>query len=138
MKKRYYSGVLVTVVALAAMLTACGSDNNTTNSLAPFSPEIVNNQDAFQFQVTDAENVTTTVSYTWQNTGTQATVNQSSTVTGGTVTVTLFDADSTQVYTSGLLASATEQSSVGTAGAWTVVVTLTNGSGTLNFRAEKL
>ena len=106
--------------------------------LAPFQPEIVNNQDAFQFQATDVKNVTATLHYPWQNTGMQATVNHSTALTGGTATVTIFDADSAQVYTSPLLASATEQTVSGLAGTWTVKVVLTNASGTFNFRVEKL
>jgi len=119
------------ILALAA---GCGNDNN--NTLAPFQPEIVNETDAFQFQVTNAENVTTVVSYTWQNTGTQATVNHSSTVNSGTATVTILDAQQTQVYTGGLVASANEPTQAGEAGAWTIQVVLMECSGTLNFRVE--
>jgi hypothetical protein len=56
----------------------------------------------------------------------------------GSTLCLLFDADSTQVYSGSLVASATEQSSVGTAGTWTVSIVLLNYSGTANFRVEKL
>ena len=108
------------------------------NGLQYFQPEVINNADAFQFQITDGVNVTAVVSYPWTNTGTQATINHSTATTGGSATVTLFDADSIQVYTSGLVASATDQSSAGTTGTWYVQVVLTNFDGTANFRVEKL
>ena len=127
---------LLFTILVIALLGGCGSDNS--NPLAPFQPEIVNDQDAFQFQATDVKNVTATLSYPWQNTGMQATINHSTALTGGAATVTIFDADSAQVYTSPLLASATEQTISGLGGTWTVKVVLTNASGTFNFRVEKL
>ena len=131
-----YPGLLM-VIGLGLILAlagGCGNDNN--NSLAPFQPEIINETDAFQFQVTNAENVTTVVSYAWQNTGTQATVNHSSAVNSGSATVTILDAQQTEVYSGGLVASANEPTVAGEAGAWTIQVVLMDCSGTLNFRVE--
>ncbi|MGD8922085.1 MAG: hypothetical protein PVH24_02470 [Candidatus Zixiibacteriota bacterium] len=136
MKPTGITASLALAIMVLALIGGCGSDN--ANPLAPFQPEIVNNQDAFQFQATDVKNVTATLHYPWQNTGMQATVNHSTALTGGIATVTIFDADSAQVYTSPLLASATEQTVSGLAGTWTVKVVLTNASGTFNFRVEKL
>jgi len=127
--------ILILALGLTVLMTAsCGKDN----PIAPFEPEVVNTADAFQFQITAAQNVTTTLSYTWNNSGQQATINHSTATTSGTATVTLLDASSNQVYTSGLAASATEQSSTGTAGNWTVVVVFTSYDGTANFRIERL
>lgn len=125
-----------TFALLGALLLIGCSGNDTTSPLAPFSPEIVNDPDAFQFQVTDAAAVTTTVSYTWQNSGARASVDHSSAITSGTATVTLLDADGTEVYSSALMPSGNEMSSDGTPGQWAVRVTLSGTSGTLNFRAE--
>jgi hypothetical protein len=121
-------------VAAASLLLAagCGSD-----ALAPFQPQINNAPDNFQFQATGLTNVTTTVQYTWSNTGTAATVNHSSTVTGGSATLTIRDANGTQVYSGALVASANPTTSTGIAGAWTIRVDLVNTSGTLNFRVQK-
>jgi hypothetical protein len=129
--------VLLTMFGLGlilALVAGCGNDNN--NTLAPFQPEVINDADAFQFQVTDAASVTTVVSYTWQNSGTQATVNHSSTISSGSATVTILDAQQTEVYTGGLVASANETTQAGEAGAWTIQVVLMECSGTLNFRVE--
>ncbi len=130
---------LTSLLALSAFIFAgCGSDSNPASPLANFQPEIVNNQDAFSFQVTAIENVTTVVSYTWANSGTQAVINHSSTVDSGSVAVIIFDNDGSQVYGNPLVASLNENSSVGVAGSWTITVTLVNAYGTLNFRADKL
>ena len=130
---------IVSIISLAVLgVVGCGGSNNGTAPLAAFQPEIINVADAFQFQATNVENVTTIVSYPWSNSLTQATINHSSVLTGGTATVSIFDNDSTLVYTSGLVASLNEASSAGTAGTWYVTVQLVNVSGTLNFRVESL
>ncbi len=136
MKANYIKFALLLMALSMLLVSGCGNDK--PNSIAQFSPEIINNADAFQFQVTGATNVTTALSYTWQNAGTQATINHSSVVSEGTATVTILDASQTQVYTSGLVASANETSEVGATGAWTVQVALVGVSGTLNFRVETL
>lgn len=129
--------IIPSLLLLASLILAVGCSSDKANPLASFEPEIIADADAFQFQATAVKNVTTTVEYTWDNTSTSATVNHSSVITGGEATVTIFDADSTQVYTNGLAASLNEGTQTGTAGAWRVRVTLTNLSGTLNFRVEK-
>jgi hypothetical protein len=128
---------LIFSMILLIIIVGC-SDNPPATSFDNFQPEIVNNVDAFEFQITDATHVTTTVNYSWENTGAQASINHSSVIVQGVGSVTLLDADGTQVYTSSLLASSTDQSSAGTAGTWTVRVTFSNASGTMNFRCEKL
>lgn len=136
---RLIQTLMLLVAVLAVIVVAgCGSDNKPASALAPFQPEIVNNPDNFQFQATNVRNVTTTVTYNWSNSGAQATVNHSSTVTGGNVGVTIYDANDSLVYTSPLVASANEPSTAGLAGIWRIVVNLTNCDGTLNFRVQML
>lgn len=106
---------LISILCLLLVMVGCGSDT-PTNPLGPFQPEVINNADAFQFQITDANNVVAAVSYEWANTGTQATINHSTAMTDGSATVVILDADSTRVYSSGLLSSANESSLAGTAG----------------------
>src|SRR5262245_28600908 len=51
----------------------------------PFEPEVRNNTDDFGFEVASfAQNVTVSYEFTWQSTGTQADVNQSNVLLGGT------------------------------------------------------
>ena len=128
--------ILAVVTALAAIATLSGCSDK--NPIAPFQPEVINNADAFQFQITAARNVTTTLNYSWVNSGTRATINHSTARRQGTATVTVFDANDLQVYTHSLVASGTEQSAVGVAGTWRIKIVFGDFDGTANFRVEKL
>jgi hypothetical protein len=119
------------VIVLAA---ACG---NSTGPLAPFQPQISNVADNFQFQATGVTNVTWTFTYAWANSGDSATVNQSTTVTGGSATLTISDNNGTQLYSQALSANGTFGMTKGVRGSWTIKVVFTNYSGTVNFRVQK-
>ena len=121
------------LVGLSIFVGGCSS-----NSLAPFEPQIGNNQDSFQLQATNVSNVSTTLVYSWNNSGTRATINHSTTTTAGSTLLVVKDAAGTTVYSKALSPSLNEPTAVGVTGSWTVILTLTNYSGTLNFRAEKL
>lgn len=119
-------------------LCGCGDGSNGGNVLAPqFQPQVVNAVDDFQFQTTGVTNVTQTLTYSWRNTGTQANVNQACSISGGTATLVLSDSTGAQVYSRSLTDNGTFQTSVGLPSACTLRVTMTNVSGTLNFRAQK-
>lgn len=134
MRQHYPVGILALLAAVLMSAAGC-SDNNP---LAPFQPEISNAADNFQFQVTGVNGVTTTVYYTWQNSGTRASVNQACAISGGSATVTLFDADSVQVYTRDLKDNGTFESIAGVSSSWKIKVELVKLVGSLNFRAQKL
>jgi len=118
------------------IMSACGSDS-PSSPLAPFQPQINNAQDNFQFQATGVVNVTWTHDYAWSNSGTGASINQSTTVASGGATVTVFDGNGTQVYSQSLSANGTFTTAPGVAGNWTIRVTLSQYDGTINFRAQK-
>lgn len=124
---------LVALTAIA-LLAACG---NSTDPLAPFSPQITNVADNFHLQATNVTNVTSTINYTWANTGTTAAAGQSSTVAAGTAVLTVLDKNGMQVYSQSLSTNGTFPTSAGTTGNWTVRLVLTNYSGTLNFQVQK-
>lgn len=119
---------LVTMISLAA--AGC------SDPLAPFQPEVGNVPGTFQFQATAMQNVTVTRDYTWQNSATTANVNKSSAITGGTATLTIRDAQGTEVHASSLATNGTPTTSAGTAGAWTIRIVFTGVTGTVNFRVE--
>ena len=121
------------MVCAVAGGVAC-SDGPTSPGV---QPEIINAVDNFQYQVSDVANFSGTFSYSWSNTGTSATVNQSSAVTGGTATLTIFDAAGVQVYQHPLSDNGTYNSGTGLAGSWTIRVSYAGASGTMNFRADK-
>jgi hypothetical protein len=84
-----------------------------------------------------SRNYTNTLQYTWRNTGTVADVNQATTVTAGTITLTVRDAEGTEVYSRSLAENGTFVTASGTAGDWTIRVAFNVASGTLNFRVQK-
>jgi hypothetical protein len=122
-----------TLVLLLAAVATCSN-----NSLAPFQPQISNAADNFQLQATNVSNVSTTLTYSWANSGTRATINHSTTTTAGSTALVIKDAAGTTVYSKALAPSLNEPTSTGVAGAWSIELTLNGYSGTLNFRAQKL
>lgn len=123
------------LVAGIVLLSACGSD--PAEPLAPFEPQITNATDNFQLQATEVTDVGTVLQYTWENTGTQASVDHSTTTAGGNAVVSIRDASGATVYDQGLAPSLNEDTASGSTGNWTIVVTLSEYSGTLNFRVQK-
>jgi hypothetical protein len=121
------------IVSIAS--TACGKDN----PIGPSNqPEINNAADSFQFQVSNLDRTTATLTYTWMNTGTQANIDQSGQVTGGEATIVLKDANGTQVYASDLRrTTGSFQSSAGASGNWRIEIKLTRTHGTVNVRVQK-
>ncbi len=121
------------MASFAILLTGCGDD-----PFAPFQPEVTNATDSFQLQATGVTDVTSTVSYRWMNTGTRATINHSTTTTGGSTLLTVRDAANTVVYTRALSPSLNEPTIVGVSGSWTIQLTTDKYAGTMNFRVQKL
>jgi hypothetical protein len=115
-------------------MLACSS----SNVLGPDNqPEINNQTDTFQWQVTAMDNISQTLSYTWQNTGTTANVNQSPNLSSGSASLVIQDASGTEVYSRSFSQSGSFTTDSGSAGAWTIRVTISSASGALNFRVEK-
>lgn len=123
-------------LAALFLVMACGSDPSAPPAPG-VEPEVINNTDAFQFQVSSVERYTGTHNYTWANTGTLANIDQSAAVTVGQAVLTILDADGAAVYSQDLSVDGSFASDAGTSGDWQVRVAFTNLTGTLNFRAEK-
>jgi len=124
----------IAALTFVGVVLACG---NSSGPLAPFEPQINNAPDNFQFQASGVTSVTWTYTYRWSNTGDSATVNHSTTTTGGSATVTIFDKNGTQLYSQPLKPTGTEGMVKGVLGLWTIRVVFTNYSGTVNFRVQK-
>jgi len=117
-----------------ALLAACAGDN----SVGPGNQlEVTNVPDSFQWQVSNLSNVTQRFTYTWQNTGVIATVNQASAITAGVVTVTIRDGSGIEVFVGNQTNTGTFDTGLGTTGSWTIEVVLSGASGTVNFRVDK-
>jgi purine nucleoside permease len=127
------------LVALAAAMTlAAGCSDKKNNVLDPaFQPEVANNIDNFQFQATGVTSVTQVLDYPWRNTGTQANVDQSCSITAGSATIALRDSTGALVYSRNLADGGSFSSAAGLAGTWSIRVTLSQVRGTLNFRVQK-
>lgn len=135
MSKRPFRSVVLAATAVAILsIPACSSDN----TLGPGNNvQVSNNTDTFEWQASSMDNIGETLTYNWENTGTTADVNQSSSITGGSATLTVWDDAGTQVYTRSLADNGTFTTTAGTAGTWTVEVKLSGTSGMVNFRLEK-
>lgn len=129
----FRSLLCVIVGCLVLVSAACGSNPTGPSN----QPEIANNRDNFQFQMSNLRDVTQTLTYTWENTGTIASVNQSGQVGVGSATLTIRDASGTQVYTRDLATTGTFATTAGTAGNWRIEVKLNGVTGALNFRVQK-
>jgi outer membrane biogenesis lipoprotein LolB len=67
-------GAEIVLAGLALVLGGCSS----TSPVGPSNqPQIGNNPDNFQFQATNLSQTTQTLTYSWTNTGSVGTVNQS-------------------------------------------------------------
>jgi hypothetical protein len=131
---------LALLAIAAAGLSGCGGSGTSPggNVLAPqFQPQVINAVDDFQFQATGVTGVTQTLNYAWRNTGVQANVNQSCSITGGSATLVLTDSTGAQVYSRNLGDNGTFQSTAGAPSAWGMQIVLTNVTGTVNFRSQK-
>ena len=136
MLRAYHASLRLQLAALLLVIgtaTACGSD-----PLAPFEPQISNAAGNFQLQATNVASVSTTLAYSWANSGTRATINHSTVTSAGTTLLVIKDGAGVTVYSKALSPSLNEPTAVGQAGTWSVQLTITNYSGDLNFRAQTL
>jgi hypothetical protein len=122
------------LIAACTLLVSSGC----SDPLGPFQPEITNVTDNFQLQATGVTGVSSTLTYRWTNSGTRATINHSTTTTAGGARLVVRDQAGAIVYDKTLVPSLNEPTATGPAGTWTIELTLTGYSGTLNFRAQKL
>ena len=131
--RRALSALTAAAALLLFALGGCGNDSSAGKDL-----QVMNVVDNFQFQVTDTKNYSHTYTYTWANSGTAATVNQASSISGGDATLILKDNTGATVYTKSLKQNGTFTTTAGVAGNWTIQLLANKVSGTLNFRAQKL
>ena len=122
------------LISIAALLffVACGGQ-----TIVQFQPEIRNLTDSFEFQVTAAKNVSQNLQYNWENTGTMANVDQASSISKGSATLTIRDPQDTLVYSRSLGENGTFVTNAGVAGTWKIQVSLSGLDGTVNFRVQK-
>lgn len=122
-------------VASALLLAAC---SDAVTGIGPENQlEVTNAVDQFQFQLTDLNEVTDSRSYQWENTGTQATVDVSQAISGGSAILTIRDAAGTIMYREEIAEDSDGNTAIGVAGTWQIDIVLTDSRGTFNFRVQK-
>jgi hypothetical protein len=122
-------GLLAGTLALGAC-----SDGNV---LGPDNQlEVTNNADDFALQATALDNISQTLIYEWEMSGTTANVDQSGSVSAGSGTLTITDDNGAEVYSRSLAQTGSVQTDAGTAGTWTIRIDLDGMSGVLNVRVQ--
>jgi len=124
----------ISIIWTFLFLISCNEDNTLNPQ---FEPEITNNTDIFEFQVTGVDNVTQKLTYTWENTGTQANINQASIITSGSAILEIEDINGDSVYLKNLNENGSFTSVFGFSGDWRITVTLSKMNGDINFKVEK-
>lgn len=123
--------LLTSVLCLLLGFAACSDD-----PAAPgIEPEILNNAESFEFQVSAVRNYTGTREYVWNNSEISANLDQSPSLTAGTVRLTMLDGAGSTVHDADL-ADGSLATAEGQAGDWTIRVRFTGASGNLNFRVQ--
>ncbi len=126
--------VVFATTMLLGFTAGCGSSNSALNP--SFQPQVNNAADNFQFQSTGMQNVTQALQYQWQNSGTHASINQACSINPGSAFITLRDPGNNVVYSADLAANGTFTSTAGTAGTWTIQLSFSQTSGTVNSRVQ--
>ena len=129
-------GTCLTVVPVAILIAITGCSNNDPVS-AGVQPQVINETDTFEFQVSSVQNYTGVWSYDWQTTGTLVNVDQSCAISDGAVSIRILDSEGNTVYVKDLAEGGSFTTSAGTTGKWHIDVLLNGCTGTLNFRTEK-
>jgi len=128
-----YSWSLMAQFAVLLALVGCGSSPTSPG----IQPEIVNAADHFSYQVSSIQGYSGTDSYSWQNAGAQATINQSCSFAAGAAILIVLDDSGTQVYEHSLSENGTFTTAAGVPGAWTIRILYDNTNATVNFRADR-
>ena len=121
-------------LAFTLLTAACSGGN----ALAPkYQPQVVNTPNvAFSFQATGLQNIDDVVQYTWSCSSGKVIIHPATNTTSGTINLVLRDAKGVIVYNGTVPASGDITPPAGAAGNWTIRVTLTGYTGTINFAVQ--
>ena len=128
---------LLGVIAVIGILLIAGCEDSSTGIGPENQLEVTNAVDQFQFQLTALDDVTDRRNYDWENTGTQATVDISQAISGGSAVLRITDAAGTVLYENDVADDQDGTTPVGVAGTWRIEVVLSRTTGTFNFRVQK-
>ena len=130
--RRGAHGALLALVTLAA---ACSEDTNTLDlSLVT----VVDLQDLFTYSVTGLDNVSDVdPQRLWLMTGTEATVDVTSGITGGSVLLQIRGGDGTVVYLEDIADQVDTVTTANTGGIWQIDLVFQKASGEFSFTLER-
>ena len=122
-------------ILLAVALPSGCSKKSTSPQMQPL---ITNNPGDFTYQGLNVQAKTGLETYAWQSNGDSASVNQTSNVSSGFMTLTIQDAVGIQVYQHSLTDQGTFATTRGNAGTWTIRIDYAHASGRVTFRVQKV
>lgn len=121
------------LVASSLILSLTTGCENPEETLGPNNHVTVTNLVGhFQLTADNIQNVTTTMTYAWQNPGIYAAIQHLSFTPHGTTLLIITDAAGTEVYNGKLLYELDDRTLNGTPGAWTVTFSLDESVGQIN------
>jgi len=120
--------------AAASVLLAFGLGcSNPAETLGPNNHvDVTNLVGHFELAADNIQNVTTTLTYAWQNPGVYAAIQHLSFMPHGTTLLIIKDAAGTEVYNGKLLYELNDRTLDGTPGAWTVTFSLDKSVGQID------
>ena len=119
---------------LALALSACDTRIPSAPSL---NPQVVNLRDDFAFQATGLAGVTEDAVFSWEITGTTATVDQTPSALLGDATIFVSDANGVQVYQRSLAVNGNFVTAAGAPGTWTIRMHFADASGNVGLHLGK-
>ena len=122
----------------AALLGALAGSGCSSNPVTGVQIEVRNDADNFQYHATALNQQNDVHSYSWQNSGTRATLDLTTEGSAGTVHLVVRDAANATVYDADLPANLVTTTTIGTAGSWRINVTLTGYTGNVAILISKL
>lgn len=128
------AAVLATL-SLVLLTAGCGD-----SVLDPkFHPEIANTANvAFSFQATGLASVTDDLSYTWNVSSGRVILHPSTATSSGSFVLTIKDAGGATIYSGPVPPSGDITPAAGAGGAWTIRLTLSKFTGTINFAVQMI
>ncbi len=124
--------------ALAIFATGCGGKSSASNVLAPqFQPQVVNTPNvAFSLQATGLQGVSDALAYNWSASSGSIVIHPATTTDSGTITLNIRDAAGTVIYNGTVPPSGDITPPNGTPGVWSIRLTLSQYTGTINFAVQ--
>lgn len=120
-------------VASALVLAAIAGCDNPAETLGPNNNvRVTNLVGHFELTAEKIQNVTTTMTYAWQNPGIYAAIQHLSFMPHGTTLLIIKDADGKEVYNGKLLYELDDRTLDGTPGDWTVTFSLDQSVGQID------